>query len=107
MLQVRLWSKPFSVLVLGVDWCFDILLPSGSPHLHLLEHPTFGVWIAERGKRRIVSAFRIGTSDPALGSSVVEDPARVVEHLTHLDTPIDEFGTGCFDVVNDEVQTLN
>jgi len=29
---------------------------------------------------------------PSLSSGVVEDPADVVEHLTHLDTPIDEFG---------------
>jgi hypothetical protein len=38
---------------------------------------------------------------------VGEDSSDVVEHLTHLDTPIDEFGAGCLDVVNDKVQTLN
>src|SRR5688500_9593162 len=43
---------------------------------------------------------------PPFAPGVVEDPAGVVEHLTHIDPAVGEFGAGRLDVADDELQTL-
>jgi hypothetical protein len=72
-----------------------------------LEYPTIAVRITERGIGSIIATLWSGTWYSSLSSCMVEDPADVVEHVTHLHTPLNKFGTGCFDVVNYEIQALN
>jgi hypothetical protein len=68
-----------------------------------LEQPTVSVRITERGKRAIVSMFRIRASRPSLGAGVVEHPAHIVENLPHFNASTEELGAGRLDVHNDEV----
>ena len=55
--------------------------PTRQPGCDLLQHPAVAVRIAERQERAVAVPFRIRTRHARFGPGVMEDAARIVEHL--------------------------
>jgi hypothetical protein len=71
-----------------------------------LEEPTIPIGIAKGGKRTVALVLGLGSSDAPFGSTVVETANRM-KHSSNVRTSTIKFGTGCLDVIHDEMQALH